>query len=199
MPGKSSPDSSSQAGATLILEVAPQPGEVPLRISVTVQNFAADLLTLKVTGSPSWIEWATLSGREAHLHLPPAGFPEPGTIPGRITWVKQSDPEGSLVFLGLTVGQPAAKVQKLLEDQVLHTPKDMQDLWRQWDRVQIKSRRSAVMGIAALVIGGALGAAGVVLALSPQRFPPSYGFGLLAAGGLLVLAGAVWICWRPRI
>jgi hypothetical protein len=182
-----------------VLEIGLKPGEVPLRLPVTVQNFAAGLLTLKVTQTMNWVEWESLPGHDSHLRLPQSRAGETEAIPGKVTWIKASGPAGASVFLGMEVSQPAAQVQKLLEDQVLYTPKDVKDMWQQWDQVQVKKRRSAVSIVVMLILGVILVVLGAGLLAAPARFPESYGYSVLTVGGVLTLAGGVRVWWRRRI
>jgi hypothetical protein len=184
---------------SLMIEIGLKPGEVPLRIPVTVQNFMADLLTLKVTQTMNWVEWEALPGHDSHLRLPKSKAGESETIPGKVSWIKTSGPEGASIFLGMEVSQPSAEVQKLLEDQVLYTPKDMKDLWQQWDQVQVKKRRSAISNVAMLIIGVILLALGAGLLGASGRFPGSYGYGVLAVGGFLTLLSGVRFWWERRV
>lgn len=181
----------------MILEIGLKPGEVPLRLPVIVQNFSAGLLTLKVTESFAWVDWDTVSGHESWLRLPATGSGAGEAITGKVSWIKQPGQEGAAVFLGMQLSQPTLQVQKFLEDEVLHTPKDIKGLWQQWDRIQVKSRRSAAAGWIALFFGLVLLAAGGGMAAAPGRFPPPYAYGFLAAGGILTLVAAVWT-WRQH-
>jgi hypothetical protein len=187
------------AAGPLTLEIGLQPGEVPLRIPVALQNLTTGLLTLRVTQTLNWVEWERLSGHDSHLRLPGTGSGEAGAIPGKLSWIKQSGPAGASVFLGMEITQPTPQVYKLLEDQVLHTPKDIKDLWQQWDRFQVKTRRSAVMGTSILLLGVILLALGVGILTATDRFPYSYGYGSLAVGGLLTLIVGVRFWWQRRV
>jgi hypothetical protein len=188
--------SDKKAEGSLVLEVGLQPGEVPLRIPVAVQNFAAGLLTLKVTQALPWVDWDAVSGHDSRLLLPEAGAEKAGVMEGKVAWIRQPDPEGASIFLGVAMTQPASQVQQALEDRVLHTPKDMKDLWQQWDRVQVKTRRATVSSTLLLVLGVALLAAGGMWTAA-GRLPPSLGYGFLTAGGILTISGGVRF-WRQR-
>ncbi len=198
MPTEFSNDALRQAeGASLILEIGLKPGEVPLRLPVVVQNFAAGVLTLKVSQSVGWVEWETLAGHESLLRLPATRSGAVESILGKISWIKESGPEGVSVFLGMELAQPTPEVQKLLEDEILHTPKDIKDLWQQWDRVQVKNRRSGLMAVGLLGIGAALLAAGGGMLAVFHSLPEAYGYVTLAAGGFLTLVAAICL-WRRR-
>lgn len=190
-------DGSREGAGSLVLEIGLKPGEVPLRIPVAVQNFTAGLLTLKVTQSAQWVEWETVSGHDSLLRLPKTGSKDVGTIAGKVSWVKQSGAEGASIFLGIEITQPASQVEKLLEEQVLHTPKDIKGLWQQWDQVQVKTRRSAAAAVITLLIGLVLLAVGGGFLAAPERFPNMYGYVSLAAGGLLTLIAGIRF-WRQR-
>ncbi len=187
------------ASEPLTLEIGLQPGEVPLRIPVAVQNLTGSLLTLKVTQPLKWVEWETLSGQDSHLRLPGTGAGEAGAIFGKVSWIKQSAPAGASVFLEMEIAQPTPQVYKLLEDRVLHTPKDIKGLWQQWDRVQVKTRRSAVMEMLMLLFGVVLLALGVGILAAADRFPYIYGYGSLAVGGLLTLLVGLRFWWQRRV
>ncbi|MDI6853544.1 MAG: hypothetical protein QME75_08085 [Deltaproteobacteria bacterium] len=179
------------------MEIGVNPGEVPLRLPVVVQNFAAGVLTLKVSQSVGWVEWETLTGHESQLRLPASRSGAMESISGRISWLKQAGPEGVSVFLGMELAKPTPEVQKLLEDEILHTPKDIKDLWHQWDRVQVKNRRSGIRALVLLGFGAALAAAGGGLLAFPQTVPEIYGYATLATGGFMVLIAGIWL-WRRR-
>jgi hypothetical protein len=182
---------------SLILEIGLKPGEVPLRLPVVVQNFTDGILTLKVSQSLGWVEWETLAGHESSLRLPAAKSGGVASILGKISWLKQSGAEGVSVFLGMELAQPTPEIQKLLEDEVLHTPKDIKDLWLHWDQAQVKSRRSVVRVVVLLGTGLVLAAAGGGVLAFPQSLPVVYGYATLAAGGFLALLSGVWL-WRQR-
>ena len=184
-------------GASLILEIGLKTGEVPLRIPVMVQNYSAGVLTLKVAQSLGWVEWENLSGQESLLRLPAPG---PGTaeaISGKVSWIKQSGSEGTSVFLGMDLAQPTPQVQKVLEEEILQTPKDIKGLWQQWDQVQVKTRRSTVRAWFTLGLGVVLMAAGGGILNASGRFPPMYGYGAVGAGAFLTLIAGIWF-WRRR-
>lgn len=190
---------STEERGSLMIEIGLKPGEVPLCIPVRVQNFTGGLLTLKVTQTINWVEWEALPGHDSHLRLPQSRAGETETIDGKVTWVKASGPAGASVFLGMEVSQPVAQVQKLLEDQVLYTPQDIKDMWQQWDQVQVTQRRSTVSIAAMLIFGVILLILGGALLAAPARFPQSYGYGVLAVGGLFTLLGGVRVWWRRRV
>jgi len=179
-----------------MLEVGLKPGEVPLRFPVAVQNFAGSLLTLRVTRALPWVEWDMLSGQDLRLHLPGGGPDAVESIAGKLMWVKQSGGADSAIFLGVEVTQPTSQVQALLEDRVLRAPRDIKDLWQQWDRMKVKSRRSAAAWLTFLLLGLLLLALGGGI-LSMGRFPETYGYASLAAGGLLTLV-AGFRFWRQH-
>lgn len=181
----------------LILEIGLKPGEVPVRLPVTVQNFAAGLLILKVTQTMNWVEWDGLPGHDSHLRLPRSGDGEGEGIVGKVSWIKPSGSTGASVFLGMEISQPADQVQQLLDDRVLHTPKDIKDMWQQWDRVQVQKRRSTVTMAVMLVLGVVLLVLGVVLLATPAGFLASFGYGSLVLGVVLALAGGVRL-WQQR-
>lgn len=184
-------------GASLILEIGLKPGEVPLRIPVMVQNYSAGVLTLKVSQSLGWVDWENVSGHESLLRLPASASGSTEAISGKVSWIKQSGSEGTSVFLGMDLAQPTPQVQKVLEEEILQTPKDIKDLWQQWDRVQVKTRRSAVRAWFLLGLGVGLLAVGGGVLSAAGRFPPMYGYGSLGAGAFLTLMAGIWF-WRRR-
>lgn len=182
-----------------MLEIGLTPGEVPLRIPVIVQNLTAGLLTLKVTQTVNWVDWETLPGHDSHLSLPKSRAGETEALVGKISWIKTSGPAGASVFLGMEISQPTAQVEQLLEDQVLYTPKDIKNMWQQWDKVQVQKRRSAVSILVLLILGVILSALGGGLLAAADRFPKYYGYGALAAGGVLILISGVRFWWQRRV
>ena len=183
----------------LILEVGLKHGEVPVRIPVTVQNFSAGLLTLKVTQSLNWVDWETLTDHDSHLRLPEGRAAEAEAIPGKVSWVKTSGPANAPVFLGMEISQPSAQVQQLLENQVLYTPKDIKDMWQQWDQVQVQGRRSALSILVILICGISLILLGGSFLAAAHRLPENYGYGALAAGSVLIIFSGIRFWWRRRV
>jgi hypothetical protein len=182
---------------TIILEVGHPVLDRQLELPVTIQNLAADVVTLQATRQENGWRPDVLKGAPVNLRFPEEEAQESVAIPGVVRWVSQSDKNKNQLLLGLELASPTPEVRQALKDGIRHTPRDICVLWERWDDMATQERkrrfsnRNLTLLATALLTGGL---ACQIVNLAPFQF---CGFFLIFLG--MATAGfraykSWWVC-----
>lgn len=171
-------------------------GETPA-FPVSVASLSAGGVVLKVEDSPKTVDFLNLKDREAVICLPGGADDPPGRIPCRVLWSRPDDGKPARYALGLELADPDLRGRKALEDRLQAYPKDIKELWDQWDLMQVS--RLLPSGDQAVYLAGASAVvAGMALYLLGSESLKLFGAILAIYGCLTVAAKSVWAMWgRP--
>ncbi|MBW1991942.1 MAG: PilZ domain-containing protein [Deltaproteobacteria bacterium] len=138
-----------------------------------------------------------LTGREAAIRLPHLPPEDLGLIRGRVLWCRSEKDGSGKHTIGLELADPDLQVRKVLEDCLQGCPRDIKELWDQWDRMH--ARRLLPTGDQAvyLVSLGAVMGGTLLYFLGPDAFQ-LYGSLLAIYGCLMMAARSAWTMWQNR-
>lgn len=164
---------------------------------VSVANLSAGGVVLRVKDALKTVDFLNLKDREAVICLPGRADDPPARIPCRVLWSRPDEGEPAMYALGLELADPDLRVRKALEDRLQAYPKDIKELWDQWDLVQVS--RLLPSGDQAVYLAGASAvAAGMALYILGSESLKLFGAILAIYGCLVVAAKSVWAMWgRP--
>jgi hypothetical protein len=164
---------------------------------VGVTELSAGGVVLKVEDASGKVDIANLQGQEAVIRLPGIADAELGRIQGRVLWARPQEGKAGVYAIGLELADPDLRVRRVLEDRLQGYPRDIKELWDQWDRVHVRrlplKADHAVYLIAASAIGGGTG----LYFLGPEPLK-LYGSILAIYGCLMMAAKSVWAMWQER-
>jgi hypothetical protein len=171
----------------IFLEIAGRGEEGSARFPVTIKTVAGRVATLEV-GSPWRLAGCeTLTGHRGHLRLTPWENDEPLAVEGTVAWARFGGQERCRLQLGLELANPDPAIQRLLEDYVAHTPKDIKELWNRWDEVH-ETSKVRPLGRKLYLAGLSLMLAGLVLQLPGPKAYKFVGWILWFLGSLGVIS-----------
>jgi hypothetical protein len=186
------------AAGGLYLEFAGQKrdrGAITLAVGVT--ELSATGVVLRAEDASGKLDGAGLEGREAIIRLPHTTEAELDQIQGRVLWTKPQAGKAGEYAIGLELANPDLRVRKTLEDRLQVYPKDIKELWDQWDRVHVRrlplKADQAVYLVAAAAIGGGVG----LFFLGPESLK-LYGSILAVYGCMMMAVKSVWAMWQER-
>jgi hypothetical protein len=181
----------------LSLEFAdPSRGQGRLTFPVSVAGLSSGGVVLKIEDSSGKLDLLNLKGREVKICLP--GWPEEnlGRIRGRVLWTRPEGDRGEY-SLGLELADPDFRVRKALEDRLEAYPRDLKELWDQWDRVHAR-RLLPTADQAVYLVGIAAMAGGMGLYIIGPESLKLFGSIMAIYGCLMMAAKSVWTLWQER-
>ena len=174
---------------TIVLEVGQPVLDQQLELPVTIQNLAANIVTLQAIRQENGWRPDILKGAPVNLRFPEEEAQESVAIPGVVRWVSQSDKNKNQLLLGLELASPTPEVRQALKDGIRHTPRDICVLWERWDDMTTQERRRRFTNRNLTILATALLTGGLACQigyLAPLQF---YGF-------LLIFLGTATAGWR---
>ena len=189
-----------KAGAAggLYLKIAGEKwGRKDLSLPVEVTELSAGGVVLRVEDASGRVDIANLQGQEAVISLPDLAANELGQIQTRVLWAKPQEGKAGTYSIGLELADSDLWVRKLLEDRLQGNPRDIKDLWDQWDRIHLRrlplKANHAVYVVAAAAIGGGTG----LYFLGPESLK-LFGSILAIYGCLMMAAKSIRAMWHER-
>jgi hypothetical protein len=181
----------------LSLEFAGQSrGQGNLAFPVSVTGLSSGGVVLKVEDSSGKLNLVDFKGREAKICLPGWSEENLGRIRGRVLWTRPEQGRGEY-SLGLELAEPDFKVRKALEDRLEAYPRDLKELWDQWDRVHAR-RFLPSTDQAVYLVGIAAMAGGMSLYIFGPDSLKLFGSIMAIYGCLMMAAKSVWTLWQER-
>lgn len=113
-------------------------GGESLALPVKVKELSAGGVVLKVEETAGKVDLAHLQGQEAFIRLPGIEDGELGRIQTRVLWAKAPGDKTGECAIGLELADPDLRIRKMLEDRLQGYPRDIKELWDQWDRVHVR-------------------------------------------------------------
>ncbi len=172
-------------------------GREGLALHATVKELSAGGVVLKVEEAAGKVDLALLQGREAVIRFPEIEDAGLGRVQTRVLWAKSPEDKTGECAIGLELACPDLRVRKMLEDRLQAYPRDLKELWDQWDRVHVRpfplKADHAVYLVAAAAIGGGTG----LYFLGPESLK-LYGSILAIYGCFMMAAKSVWAMWQER-
>lgn len=189
------------AGATgrLYLEFADRGGgREGVGIPVGVTQLSAGGVVLRVRDGQGKVDLTDLPGQEAIIRLAGLEDPDLSRIQARVLWARAQEGRTGEYAIGLELATPDLPVRKVLEDHLEGYPKDMKELWDQWDRVHVGRLPLKADHAVYLVAAGAIGGGTGLYFLGPESLK-LYGSILAIYGCLMMAAKSIWAMWRERV
>lgn len=170
---------------SLWIEVTGPAGGNPLRFSASVKNLSGKVVTIEVERAWSGIKWEGLCGQEVNLYLETAPGEEPLEIGVTVSRVRFLADRLNRLAMVLELVRPTPEVQEALKDQMLHSPKDIKELWERWDQVKDNSPSIWAENKVYFVGLGVL-AAGTALQFASLNSLRLFGYLLMFCGSLAI-------------
>jgi len=182
----------------LYLELAGKKrGQAPLSLPVEVTALSAGGVVLKTAGASDSVDALHLEGRETVIRVPQLREEPLGQIQGRVLWVRAGEGKEGEYAIALELNSPGLRVRKVLEDRLETCPRDIKELWDQWDRVHARRLLPSPDQAVYLVAVGAMAGGATFYFLGPDTLK-LYG-GILAIYGCLMMAArSAWAMWQAR-
>ena len=132
--GQLEPETPLTAPDSLILEVADQEDQPPLRIPVVPQTL--NLGVFNVVVPDPWViaDWEYYRNRPGLLKVEDPHHQLLASIMVKISWSKFNDDTNSPLSLGLHLAHPSEEALKLVSNLISPPAKDMQGLWEKYDQ-----------------------------------------------------------------
>jgi hypothetical protein len=187
----------SRVSPYLLLEIAPAKGAAPLQIPVKLQNMVGPLVTLEAQQAWGLMGPEHLSGLPGKLRLMSADDPQAMEISGNLVWCRHSGKDQENLLLGLELAKADAVARQLLQDRLVHTPKDIVGLWEQFDQ---KPQAQPAPGLAdqkVYFLGMGLLIAGLTCQLGSPHWK-LFGWVLWFFGSLGMAGKSIWNLWQRR-
>jgi hypothetical protein len=179
------------------LEIEPQGRRDFIRLPVKVKELAAEGVVLEVVDLSQGLEIQTLVNQEGIIHLAPDGFSKQARLRGKVVWWRAGpgELEPSHYLLGVDLEKSDFRSRRFLEN-LLARPRDISDLWKHWDEIQIKAVDRDGRIIFYLGGGALLGGLAMYLSLAD----PYKGLAniLTFSGSLLIAGQCLRHWWRDR-
>jgi hypothetical protein len=142
------------------LEIEPQGQGKFSRLPVHIKELTGEGVVLEVADLPDEIKVEGLVDQSGIIHLAPDGLSKETQLRTKVAWFRQGELGASHYLLGFDLKEADFQFRRSLEN-LLARPKDISDLWKYWDQVQLKpangeSRIIFYLGAAALLGGMAL-------------------------------------------
>uniref|UniRef100_A0A7C3WMJ1 PilZ domain-containing protein n=1 Tax=Desulfobacca acetoxidans TaxID=60893 RepID=A0A7C3WMJ1_9BACT len=165
-----------------------------LTFPVSLASLSAGGVVLRVEEAPKTIDFLNLKNREAIICLPHLPAEDLGRIRGRVLWSRPDESKPTRYAMGLVLADLDLRVRKVLEDRLQAYPKDVKELWDQWDLVQAR-RFHPSAGQAVYLVGAGAVAGGMTLYLVGPESWRLFGSILSLYGCLMMAARSVWAMW----
>lgn len=168
------------------------------RVPVNVKSLSAGGVVLRADEASGKFDVMNLDGLEAVIHLPDPVDEDLREVRGKVLW-SRSGKEGSREYLlGLELADPDLRVRKVLEDHLRVFPRDIKDLWDQWDLLHGRRPLSHADQAVYLAGMGALVGGTALYFVGPESFK-LFGSILAIYGCLMMAAKSLWSMWQGRV
>lgn len=174
----------------------PEEGRAPGKCPVHVTSLSAGGVVLRVEDASGKFVLQNLMGREVVICSPEALEEDLSRIRARVLWTRPEEAYG--LSLGLELADPDLRVRKILEDRLQGYPRDIKELWDQWDRIHAQRLVPSINQAVYIVGLGAMAGGTVLYFLGPESLR-LFGSILAVYGCLLMAAKSAWAMWRERV
>jgi hypothetical protein len=180
------------AVADIYLEVEPQGYGEFLRLPAHVKELTEAGVILEVPDLPSEVRAESLVDQIGIVHVPSDGFSPATQLRATVGGCRPGGNGPAPYLLGLDLHDVDARGRQALA-AVWARPKDMTDLWRYWDQVQLKPAARDSRFIFCLCAAAVLGGLALQFVL-PEAYQSLAN--ILILSGSIVIAGACLWHWR---
>ncbi len=166
-------------------------------LPVGVTGLSAGGVVLGVEDTGGKFDFLNLKNRKVVICLPERAEEDLARIHGRVIWSQPEENKPGKYLLGLALADPDLRVRKVLEDRLQEYPRDIKELWDQWDRVHARRITLQADQAVYLVGAGAMMGGTALYFLGPASLK-LYGSILAIYGCLMMAARSVWALWQER-
>lgn len=184
--------------SAIYLELAGQKRrERGLTFPVGVAGLSAGGVILTTADASGKFGSLHLEGRKATIRLPQVPDGDLGQIQGRVLWTRPEEGKAGEYAVALELAEPDLRVRKVLEDRLEDYPRDIKELWDQWDLLHARQLLPSTDQAIYLVSVGAMAGGTALYFFGPETLK-LYGSVLAIYGCLMMAAKSAWAMWQDR-
>lgn len=167
-------------------------------LPMRVKSLSARGVILEGAHLPENLDLQSLAGGDGVIHVSSANLSSRAQVPCKVIWARSEGLDSCGLLVSLEMAEPDLAARRILEDQLINYPKDMKELWDQWDQAQETRPKATRVESGVYLVGLAAVMGGLLMYYLGQESIKLLGSIMAIYGSLFIAGKSAWTMWRRK-